>query len=166
MIDRTRIVQTRHEAARLLGVSVRTLADWKTMIGFPDCSFGYVIDAIRDWRAATLASRDTEAGAEVKAIKRKISAEKLRQEHVKAERLERQNAVELGEIVDRHDWEMACIELVTVCRDSLLHLPRSLCSVLPKKYHRKLIAEGTAIVEKALAALVAGLESVSQQDDD
>ena len=149
------IVPTRKEAAEILGVTERSIGYWKQMPGFPDCDDGYNLDAIRDWRAATLNSPDEDAD-NVKAIKRQISAEKLRQEHVKAERLERQNAVELGEIVDRHDWEIGCVELVTVCRDSLLHLPRSLCSIVPKKYHRAMIAEGTAIVEKALADLEIG----------
>jgi len=159
------IVPTRKEAAEILGVTARAIGYWKQMPGFPDCDDGYNLDAIRDWRTATLNSPDEGTG-DAKTLKLGISAAKLRQEHVKADRLERQNAVELGEIVDRHNWEIACIELVTVCRDSLLHLPRSLCAIVPKKYHRAMIAEGTAIVEKALAALVNGLESVSQQDDE
>lgn len=44
------LVPEQTEAARLLGVSTRTLRNWMDVAGFPDCSSGYDLRQIREWR--------------------------------------------------------------------------------------------------------------------
>jgi hypothetical protein len=48
------LVKSRKDAAALLGVTPRSLGEWKLRPGFPDCSKGHPIAAIEIWRKNNL----------------------------------------------------------------------------------------------------------------
>ena len=44
------VIKSRKEAAAALGITERALGYWKNEAGFPDCSKGHDIEAIKAWR--------------------------------------------------------------------------------------------------------------------
>lgn len=47
------------DASKALGCTARSLRDWSKLSGFPDCSRGYNVEAIRVWLAARKEARST-----------------------------------------------------------------------------------------------------------
>lgn len=149
MAKRKQLVRTRIEAAKLLGVTEKTLGNWKKLPGFPECSSGYDLAKIKLWRTAHSLSSDKES-AEARRIRLAIQKEKLRQEKIKADRAERDDEIARGNILPRDEWELFVREIIHLTRDQLISIPTSLCRGIPRKYHAKLRSEGRRRVEKIL----------------
>lgn len=146
------------EAAKLLGVSRRSVHDWIAS-GCPAKSGGrYDLAAIREWRDANRKpARDTAASGELGAVRLRRERERLRQDRLKSRALKREDLAASGNVLSRDEWELFAIEVVQLARDKFMRLPVLLCRHVPQKYHRILRAEGDADVRKICDEMARGL---------
>lgn len=151
------IIREQKQAADRLGITARQLRNWQKEPGFPDCSSGYDLERIAAWREQT-ARKGSEESDQARKIKLAIAGQKLRQEKARADKAERENEIAKGNILPRDEWEHGLIEMVTVCRDALMAIPRELCRFVPKKYHKRLQTEGEKMVRRHLDHLARSAE--------
>ena len=151
------VVEQQKEAAALIGVSPKGLRDWMKEPGFPDCSAGYPIDAIRRWQQ-TRGKKGSEDGDRLRQIKLAREGQRLRRDKAAADRQEREEQVAQGNILPRDELTLATIEHVVLARDRLMGLPKEVCRVVPKRYHRKLQEQGTKIVRTILSEFARGVQ--------
>lgn len=151
-------------AADQLGITARGLRDWMKEDGFPDVSRGYDVAAIKRWRDER-SRKGSEAGDQAKRLKLAQAAAKLRQEVVKANAAERQEEAAKGNILPRDEFETAVSEMISLARDRLIGLPKSLCKLLPKSLHRKVQDEGGKEVARILNEFANALDRLAAGKD-
>ncbi len=78
--------------------------------------------------------------------------EQTRRERARAEREERQNQVDAGELVPRREYELFATEMIQEARDALLRIPHQYKRHLCKKCQGK-IGELEELIETALSNL-------------
>lgn len=133
------IIQTRKDAADLLGITARQLGDWKHEDGFPDCTNGYDIDAITKWREER--NRKGSAKSEIdQQLRRALLAEKLKREKQKnyLDKLAIEEAE--GQLLKREFVERFIAGLLSGLGDWCEQLPGLMEAELPVKYGKKLRA--------------------------
>lgn len=155
-----RVVEQK-EAARLLGITDRSLRDWMKKPAFPDWSAGYDIAAIRQWAEAR-SLKNSQKSKSLEQLEREIKQEKLRLERAKADKAERENEIAAGNVLPRDEYETFVREVISVARDRLTLIPRDLCRYVPEKYHKVLQREGAKVIANITDSIA---EALSQGPD-
>jgi hypothetical protein len=155
--DLPEIVTTQKEAALRLKVTTRTIRDWKKLPGFPDTHQGYDIPAIEQW-VEEQTRKGSEDSDKARDLNIRIKEQQLRAETAKADKLERQEEFDRGNILPRDLWESFAAECIGKARDHLRQIPQQLCKLVPRKYWPKLRGEGDLTVRKILTELARELE--------
>lgn len=125
---------------------------------------GYDLAAIAQWRIryerdqAQPAAHD-ETRVQAAELSLASSALEVRIKNAAAERAERLEREAAGNVLDRAEYELATVEIITLTRDQLLSIPKLLCRLVPRKHHKKLRTEGDRQVRKALDDLANMLEA-------
>jgi hypothetical protein len=133
------IVKQRTEAAELLGVNQKSLGNWKNEPGFPDCSDGYDLDAIRKWRDER-ERKGSEADSQLATINKAIKLQKL--EEIKRKNLLLQIAI---------DEKNSVLVPVSVVHDVLMNVAGYL-----REAQRQMQAAGHNEAAKLVDGLVIG----------
>ena len=145
-----RVIQK--DAAKVLGVAPRTLRDWAQLDGFPDCSKGYDLVEVAEWRDTNF-RKGSDGDGSPKSVTERLKLEDLRKKKMLNDRIEREDEIALGNILPRDEFRLSVSEIIQVATYRLLTIPKNLCKHVPKKYHRSLQTEGDAEVRKVLAGL-------------
>ncbi|MFV0444405.1 MAG: hypothetical protein ACK5Q5_12620 [Planctomycetaceae bacterium] len=157
------LIHEQKQAAKLLGVTTRTLRDWRAANpDFPDTTNGYDIEAINRWRAAHEAKGSDEADLAAQ-LNKAIKVQKLRREKALADRAEREERIAQGNILARDEHETSFREIITVARDRLISLPKQLARLVPHKDRRRLQAEGDKLVRNVLDEMSRQFESMDEE---
>lgn len=151
------VVARQVDAAERLEITPRQLRNWMGQPGFPDCSKGYPIGAIEDWRDQRQL-KGSEDGAAIQRLRRELLEERVRQERCRAEALERAEQIAAGNVLPRDEYETWLAELIAISRDRLTAIPKELCRCVPKTHHRRLQTEGRAAVDRVLDELARRIE--------
>ena len=127
------VIHERISAAAALGVSDRQLGRWKQTPGFPDCSAGYDIDAIRAWREANQ-RKGSEDDDQTAILNRAIKLEKLKE--IKAKNHLAQLNIDEAEkrLLPRKLYEQFIASLLAGIGDWCEQLPGLVEAELPAKY--------------------------------
>ncbi|MDE2100781.1 MAG: hypothetical protein KGL39_26280 [Patescibacteria group bacterium] len=149
------------EAARIYGVSTRTIKTWRDE-GMPASKDGreylYFREKTDPWvELKHRAAADNGDLSPIGKVKLARELARLRKEKVEAGRAERQEEAELGNVLRRDEWELFAIEVVQKARDRLMRLPKMLCKHVPRKCHKVLQTEGEADVRKILEEMARDL---------
>jgi hypothetical protein len=116
------IVVEQKEAARLLGVTDRTLRTWSRKPGFPDFSGGWRIEEIKAW-----AEQNTRAGSDewhdAQQLQLALKAEQLEQQRAKTVLVLLDVAEREKRLIDRATVELVIAELLTKHGDWCTQLP-------------------------------------------
>ena len=107
------------------------------------------VEAYRTEPAAESASTQINLG---------IKEEQLKQNRVKTQQVEREEQAAQGNVLSREEMRLSTIEQIQLARDGLMGIPKELCRMVPKKYHRKLQEEGTNAVRRILTNYARGLQ--------
>jgi hypothetical protein len=153
------------QAAAALGISDRALRMWMTEPGFPDCSSGYDVDIIRQWRDERN-RKGSETSDQLQKLRVAMAAQKLRHQKAVADRKEREEEMALGNILPRDELEVALREIIQLTRDEMLALPQLLSRLVPKKHQAKVLAECKKEVEKRMTAFARRVERVEDDLND
>ena len=133
------IIGTRKDAAKLLGVTEKALGNWKHEEGFPDCSLGYDVDAIKAWReewnrkGSGASDFDRQQRRELMA--KRIESQTLKNYNENLDRLEREKQLLKREVV-----EQFIAGLLSGLGDWCEQLPGLMEAELPAKQGKKLRA--------------------------
>ena len=157
--------------ARHYDVSTRTVQSWRKA-GMPCHAQGrrYLyrpaettpwIEAYRRGPARGASDDPLSPATTVKLL---TAAEKLKQERLKAAKMERQARVEEGNVLSRDEWELYAIEVCQLARDRFMRLPILLCKHIPQKYHRVMRQEGDAEARKILTEMARHLSVTSLKE--
>ena len=152
-------------AAEQLDITPRALREWMKEPGFPDASNGYDVAAVRRWRNER-SKKGSDAGEQAKNLKLATAAQKLRIEKARADAAERAEETAKGNILPRDEFDTAVFEMLSLARDRLLGLPKSLCKLLPKSLHRKVQDEGGKEVTRILNEFAHGLQRLAEGKND
>lgn len=165
------IAKTRAEAARLLGVSSRTLSEWMGIDGFPgrsgnafDRNGHFPIEAIKRWRVEVLGARSL-AGS---GLTTDDSGSQLRLRKLAAETAKREIEVEkeCGRLIDRETHLGTVVAALSAARSIAEEFPDRVVAYLPadrKKTRRIWRREATKLVRSLLEAMA---DAVVNEDDD
>jgi hypothetical protein len=149
------------EASRRYGVSTRTVKSWRDA-GMPHRKEGqqciYLPSETDPWVDLQRRPSETQNLSPATKLKLAREGERLKQDRLKAAAMERSEAVELGNVLPRDEWELFAVEVVQQARDRFMRLPKMLCKHVPAKYHRVLQAEGEGDVRKICAEMARCLE--------
>lgn len=159
------VIKQQKNAAEQLGITATALRKWQKEPGFPDCRKGYDVSKIEKW-LNDRQKKGSQTGDRLQAINTAIKAQKLRIDKSKADRIEDEREIEKGNLIPRDEFEIAVIEQITIARDYIKPIPKLLCKFVPKKYHKKLMAEGDRIVRKTFDNLAQELERIIQEGAD
>lgn len=113
--------------------------------------FSYDLD-LTDEYVASLDSADNENDSTA-ALNRRIKELEIAEREVLVAKKRREEAEQSRDIVKRHAIESFIVEEISFARDRLRRLPRLLCAMVPRKYHRELQEEGLRSVDKILTAM-------------
>lgn len=164
-LDRVGVVPTRKQAAALIEVTEKALGNWANEEWFP-------ADAVKtdsrgkrcNWnviKILTARDRNGRSGSEPsERVKIQIEREKerLEQDRMRTARERREHEEELGNILDRAEYTLFVREHISVARDGMLALPKDLARLAEgQRLKKKMIEEGTKIVEKHLNRLAKAL---------
>jgi hypothetical protein len=116
------IVKEQIEAARLLGVTDRSLRTWMRDPGFPDCSAGYDIAAIKTWQDANRRA-GSDAREQAQQLQLALKREKVAQEAIKTQQMERKLEELEGGLLPRRTIELALATVLTKHGDWCDQLP-------------------------------------------
>ena len=118
---------------------------WKTPAGWDIAAIVAERDALglvgsesNELRKETLAKRELEG---------------FKQDQLKTRRLEREEQIELGNLLPRDVYEIFANETIAEARDAFLHIPTEMRKHLPKKYCNDIVEELTKQINTALNRL-------------
>lgn len=162
------IATTRDEAARLLGVDLRTLArylkepDFPGRAGSPGRRDGYFpIGAIEVWKAARFGGDGRSAAADREMAEKKMSRLDIQ---ISRERLELER--ELGSICDVEEQARFYERQIATLKAILAELPDKIEAQLPPKVGRKFRQRLRRIVEQNHADALSTLAEIAEGDSD
>lgn len=152
-------VTTQKAAAAALDMEPPSLRQWMAKPGFPDCSGGYNLPAIR---AYIELARKKSKGEETKAnrVHLLIKTQEARIKKADADRKERQEQIEQGNILPRDELTLFQREAIVLARDRLLSLPKELARLVPAKLKATLVREGEKRVRRILDELAGTVQKV------
>lgn len=130
------VITERKSAAKALGITERSLGDWKKQPGFPDTSAGYDIDAIQRWREAHQRKGSVESD-QMLVVNKAIKLEKLKETQRKNRLLELEIQEEEGKLLPRHLYEAFIASLLSGLGDWCEQLPSLIETEVPAKYGKK-----------------------------
>jgi hypothetical protein len=119
---RDELFQDQATVCRRLGITTRSLQRYMKDPGFPDCSAGYNLPAIREWQAlhakpiTQARSAAIELDLRTKRWKEKRERIRARKEQLQIEQLE-------GELLPRRTFELAIAQILTRIGDWAEQLP-------------------------------------------
>lgn len=118
------IVQEQKEAAEIIGVTPRTLRDWKRDYPeeFPDCSEGYNIEALEAFRDE-FAKKGSEGGSTLHKLKVGRQAEALKRDRIRTQREEYSLRLQEEELLPRQVWNIFASNLLAGLSDAAEQLP-------------------------------------------
>jgi hypothetical protein len=154
-VSKERIVKTIAEAAQILGVSERTINQWKRK-GMPYEDNGWInLDDVEAWHEAVVQPNDNrrigEKNADIKEVELQIAQEKLRTLQERNEALAHARKVRERNILARAEYEQFLIDVVTITRDGIQALPDQLAKQgSTPDQQGKIYGETTRIVRAAL----------------
>lgn len=132
------IVIEQKEAADRLGVTARTIRDWRDQHSdFPDCSAGYDLDAITAWRDR-LAKKGSEDGDAARKLKLARQAEALKRDRLRTRDAELDIAEREKELLPRPTWELFAANLLSGLADWCEQLPDLIAGQCCKKCQKTL----------------------------
>jgi len=154
------IASTKEEAARLLGVSTRTLSDWQKQPGFPGepgrpgrrVAY-YPIERIQQWRETNV---DDEGDS---TVRQEIERLKLLEKQIELEKL-------VGTIVDAEEVDRFLQRVVATAKSMLDSLPDKVVAVLPAKTTETTRRAVRAAVESDLREVFSVLGELIEGDRD
>jgi hypothetical protein len=163
------VLRGHRAAAARYEVSTRTIQEWvadglphegppRSRVFYPD-----VTDA---WVEAHRKKGKGQEPEKAVAAKLSVLESKAEQERLRAERMAREEAAALGNVLRRDVAELYMIECVQKARDRFLRLPVNLCRHVPKKFHNALRKEGQAEVRKICEELARDFERGADEKDD
>jgi len=169
---------TRKEAAKALGVTPQALFNW-----WKDQPAWFPLDAVQtdrsgraiDWDlpriqaayAAKNGQTNSGGNGDLTAIQRvelATKAEKLKQQRLTTQRMEREEQIRQGNILDREEWTLFARESIVICRDQIAALPKLLARLAGPQERAKILAEGTRIVNLKLSQLADALAQGPDQE--
>lgn len=130
------VIIQQKQAAEALGVTPRTLRDWQNVDGFPDCSRGYDVEAIRTWRQAN-ERKGSEPERVAKQIKLGVLAEKLKQMQLRTKKDQLDLDAKEGTLLPRKAIEQSAAVLLSALGDWCEQLPDLVAAIVSKKDQRK-----------------------------
>lgn len=148
-------VKTVADAAQRLGVSERTVNEWKRK-GMPYDPDGWInLDDVREWHKAVVEPKDNRRIAaksnDIKEVELQIAQEKLRTLQERNEALAHARKVRERNILPRAEYEQFLIDVVTITRDGIQALPDQLAKIgSTPDQQGKIYGETTRIVRAAL----------------
>ncbi len=139
--------------AKHYDVTTKSIYDWRRD-GMPAIrdgrGFKYDLDQTDPWvQAKRGAGGNTE---EVAALQLELKRAKLRAEIAEANRLEREEAQAIGNILPLDEYKLFAIEQIQAARDSFLSVPKQMRPHLCKKCQDKL-SELQSLIDKTLRQL-------------
>lgn len=159
------ICTTRAEAARALGVDIRTLAEWLNDPSFPGkagspgrSDGNFPIGEIQTWRAAKFANA-TGGNEELT----KLRVEQL-QTKVEREKLELSR--ELGTIIDAEDVRNLIEASINTAKSILDQLPEQILANLPGKLPKELKRQIRDLCTRKVHEAYEALEGMSTDEDE
>lgn len=155
------LVTQQKQAAELLDVSPRTLRDWSALDGFPDCSSGYDIEAIREWREEH-ERKGSQQSETAKKLKLAISGEKLRQAQLQTRQMQIDLERKEGLLIPRKGVEQSAAVAMANLADWCEQFPDIAISQLPKKYQAKMRAIWKKLLDDGRRQLASQLRALSQ----
>src|SRR3990167_1956606 len=127
------IVAEQKEAADKLGVTERTLRDWREQHpDFPDCSAGYDLDAITAWRDR-LAKKGSDRGTQMQTLKVARAAEALKRDKIRTRKEELHLQEQEKELLPRPSYELFLANILSGLADWCEQLPDLLAGECCKK---------------------------------
>ena len=123
-------------AAKALGITARSLGDWRKLPGFPDCSAGYDIKAIQKWREDHQ-KKGSAADEQIAAINKALKWEKLQELKKKNHLLDLERDAEEGKLLPRRTYELFVASLLSGIGDWCEQIPALVEAELPAKYGKK-----------------------------
>jgi hypothetical protein len=128
------IVTEQKQAARILGVTPRTIRDWMRDYPseVPDTSAGYDIDAWRKFRESH-GKKGSPEGEQLRKLKLARQAEALKRDRVKTRHDELNLEVKEGGLLPRPTWELFGANLLSGLADWCEQLPDLIAAQCCKK---------------------------------
>jgi len=153
------------QVANLLGVSDRQLRRWQTEPGFPDCTAGYEIQAIKAWRDARQlkGSEEADAGRRIKLAR---DAERLKRDKIVVQKEDLLLREMQKELLPRAAWELFAATLLTHLSDRLNQLPDIIAADTPRKYQRRIADRLRRELDSIRRELRSSLEGRMRELDD
>src|SRR5262245_44365759 len=128
------VVQEQKEAARIIGVTARTLRDWMRDYPdeVPDTRAGYEID---EWKAfaQTHGKKGSKEGETLRKLKVARQAEALKRDRVKTRHDELNLEVKEGGLLPRPTWELFGANLLSGLADWCEQIPDLIAGQCCKK---------------------------------
>ena len=169
------VAKTRKEAAKLLGVSLRTFSDWMLEPGFPghagkrgEKGGQFPIDQIRAWHAGRVGTDGRSKSVDSEEVK-------IRREMVGIDRDRKLAELErdvLGTLIDADEVTNFVTFVISNSKQILQELPDRILARLPGKTPRvvqKVVRKVTTLVTRevleSLAQLITG-DTDSKEDDE
>jgi hypothetical protein len=125
---RSTLVGSQKVAAEQLGITATALRQWMREPGFPDSSAGFDLVAIRAWVQAKN-RKGSSLDDKLTEIKVAREMQRLRLDKARADKAERHDKVDLGELLPRRKWELFAATLLTHLGDAADQLPDLLAAI-------------------------------------
>ena len=148
-------IQLQSEAAAYCGRDERTFRRWQRQWPFkPEWKTekGWNVTAIiaeRDRRGLT----DSEVDGDRKDLRTLLDEEKLAHAEFETRRLEREEQIEIGNLLPRDEYQIFANEIITEARDAFLNIPVEMQKHIPAKHRAKITDELNKQIETALNRL-------------
>lgn len=156
------LIQQQNEAALRLGISPRTLRDWRQLPGFPDCTAGYDLEAIHAWRRE-YERKGAESHETARKLKLGIAAEKLRQMQIRTRREQLELELKEGTLLPRKAVEQTVAVILSSLADWCDQLPDLIAPICPNRRSAERIRERLkAELDARREQLAEDLKAISQ----
>lgn len=127
------------EAAEQLGITPRSLRNWIEEPGFPDCSAGYDVAAIRAWREAH-ERKGSEPEVATKRLKLALLAEKLKQAQIETRQSQLTLESKEKTLLPRQAIERSAAVILSGLVDACEQIPDLAAGLVSKKDQAKVRA--------------------------
>lgn len=158
------IVTEQKEAARILGVTARTLRDWRRAYPdeFPDTSAGYNIEVLKEFQKS-LSLKGSEHGDRMRMVKLAREAVKLQREKIAVRREERALQTQEGGLLPRSSFELFVANVLSGFGDWCEQLPDLIAGGCCKKCQRSIGPRIKAELDRRREQLAEDLKRSSQE---
>lgn len=151
--------------SKVLGVPHNTLKSSWSPAGMPGRAGCYVLWEVLAWWIDRN-RRNGQRSALSDPLKARLQEVELQQSELELRKAERSERVALGELIDRASAMIACRQLVAICQEQLLAVPRDFAIRLPMETASELQADLERRLHRVLTYLAEGLERETGDDDE